>query len=148
MHITKKAKLLLKRRLPINIYQSNVEPYFNYCSTVWDSIDQTQCDKLQKLQNRAVRIITSASSTAHTSDVFSDLGWSLLTDKRRCQKAIMMHKITHAHAPSCFGDMFDKEFGLVVYNLRSSNKNIQIPKVRIECYKKSFAISGSRIWNS
>ena len=116
LRITKKAKLLLNRGLLINIYQSNVEPYFNF-STVWDSIDQTQSDNLQKLQNRAVRIITSASYTAHTSDVFSDLGWSLVTDQRRCQKAIMMHKIIHAHAPSYFADMFDKQFGLAVYNL-------------------------------
>ena len=74
LRITKKAKLLLNRGLLINIYQSNVESYFNYCSTVWDSIDQTQSDKLQNKQNRAVRIITSAPYTAHTSDVFSDLG--------------------------------------------------------------------------
>ena len=39
----------------------------------------------------------------------------------------MMHKIIHAHAPSYFVDMFEKQFGLAVYNLRSSIKNIQIP---------------------
>ena len=86
--------------LLINIYQSIVELYFNYCSTVWDSIDQTQSDKLQNIQNHIARIITSAPYTPHTSDVSSDLSWSLLTDQRKCQKAIMMHKIIHGHASS------------------------------------------------
>ena len=90
--IMKKAKPLLNQGLLINIYQSIAKPYFNYCSTVWGSIAQTQCNKLQKLQNRAACILTSALYTAHASHVFFDLGWSLLTNQRKCQKAIIVHK--------------------------------------------------------
>ena len=64
LRIMKKTKPVLNQRLLINIYQSVVELYFNYCSTVWDSIDQTQSDKLQKLQIRAAGIVTSVPYTA------------------------------------------------------------------------------------
>ena len=60
----------------------------------------------------------------------------------------MMHKIVNGHAPSYLSEIFDKQFGSTVYNLRSDN-NIQIPTVRTKSYKDSFAISGSRMmWNS
>ena len=35
--VIKKAKEVLNRELLINIYNSIVEPYFNYCSIVWDT---------------------------------------------------------------------------------------------------------------
>ena len=34
------------------LYQSIVEPYFDYCSIVWDDIIDCLTDKLQKLKNR------------------------------------------------------------------------------------------------
>ena len=45
----------------INVYRSIVEPYFTHCCIVWDSIGETLVDSLQKLQNRAARVITGAS---------------------------------------------------------------------------------------
>ena len=45
----------------INVYRSVIEPYFTYCCIVWDSIGETLVDSLQKLQNRAARVITGAS---------------------------------------------------------------------------------------
>ena len=37
----------------IIVYQSIVEPYFNYCSIVWDNISDHLTEKLQELQNHA-----------------------------------------------------------------------------------------------
>ena len=42
----------------MNMYNALVMPYFNYCSPVWGNINKGLSDKLQKLQNRAARIIT------------------------------------------------------------------------------------------
>ena len=51
----------------INVYRSIVEPYFTYCCIVWDSIGETLVDSLQKLQNRAARVITGANF--HTQNI-------------------------------------------------------------------------------
>ena len=37
------------------IFNSLVQPYFNYCCTVWDNCNKTLAEKLQKLQNRTLR---------------------------------------------------------------------------------------------
>ena len=61
LRVMKKAKPYLNRQLLINIYYTIVKPHFDYCSTVWECIDMTVADQLQKLQNRAARIIAGGS---------------------------------------------------------------------------------------
>ena len=36
-------------------------PYFDHCSTLWDTCGKWLQDKLQKYQNRAARVISGAS---------------------------------------------------------------------------------------
>ena len=64
--VIKKIKPFIPSRNLINIYQSMVEPYFNYCSIVWNGISKGLAEKLQKLQNRAARIITGSHYMAPT----------------------------------------------------------------------------------
>ena len=44
-----------------NIYHGLVQSHFDYCSVVWGNCAKTLSDKLQKLQNRAVRVLTHSS---------------------------------------------------------------------------------------
>ena len=41
-------------------HKSLIQPYFDYCSPLWDTCDKTLKDNLQTLQNRAVKIISRA----------------------------------------------------------------------------------------
>ena len=58
----------------IGLNQSIVELYFDYCSIVWEDIRDRLIDKLQKLQNRATRIITGADYLTPTTELLSRLG--------------------------------------------------------------------------
>ena len=53
----KKIKRLVTYENLVSIYKSTIEPYFDYCSTVWNSTGSELSSKLQRLQNRAARII-------------------------------------------------------------------------------------------
>ena len=47
------------RQTPLRMYEALVTPYFDYCSEVWGCMGKGLCDsRLQRLQNRAGRIIT------------------------------------------------------------------------------------------
>ena len=54
-----------KSFLPIaslkTLYTGIVEPHFRYCCSVWGCAGSTDINQLQKLQNRAARIITNSS---------------------------------------------------------------------------------------
>ena len=49
-------------------YYSLVQPYFDYCDVVWGGCSKIRAVKLQKLQNRAARIITWADYSIRSSD--------------------------------------------------------------------------------
>ena len=64
----------------IKVYKSLVLPYSDHCSLVWGNTNNSMLDKLQKLQNRAARIITGKSYETRSSDMLSDLNWKNLKE--------------------------------------------------------------------
>ena len=46
-------------------------PHFDYCSPVWDCLSGYLGDKLQKLQNRAARVITKSPFDASSNHLLS-----------------------------------------------------------------------------
>ena len=61
---------LAKRYLSLEtvqmIYRSLNEAYFRYCYPVWGSASSTNLQRLQKLKNRAARIVTDSPYDAHS----------------------------------------------------------------------------------
>ena len=53
----RRSKYLFDRDTPKTIYSAFVLPHFDYCSLVWNNCSKTLQNKLQKLQNKAARII-------------------------------------------------------------------------------------------
>ena len=72
-------------------------PYFNYCSAVWGNINKGLADKLQKMQNRAARILTFSNYEVRSS---VELGWERLEYVRLKQFAVTMYKIHNNLSPS------------------------------------------------
>ena len=56
------------------IYNALIQPQFNYCSVVWGNCSKTLSDKLQKLQNRAARIVTFSRYDADAGCLLQRLG--------------------------------------------------------------------------
>ena len=99
MNYKRKVKPFLKTEKLIVIYRSIIEPYFTYCCIVWDSISETQIANLQKLQNRAARIITAASYLQRSSDVLCELGWITLEAMRTSKRTSKKTKWPHSPVP-------------------------------------------------
>ena len=74
------------------IYNALVQPYFDYCSPLWDNCGIGLKEKLQKYQNRAARILTGATYDIRTADVFETLAWETLEKRRDYLKSIFMYK--------------------------------------------------------
>ena len=54
----RRIKKIVPREHLISVYKSIIELYFDYCCLVWDAIRTSLAERLQKLQNRAARVIT------------------------------------------------------------------------------------------
>ena len=57
----KRVRPFISKETAIQIYNALIMPHFDYCSPVWDCLSGYLSDKLQKLQNRAARVITKSS---------------------------------------------------------------------------------------
>ena len=65
-----------------SIFMSLVQPHFDYCNSVWGCCSKTLASKLQKLQNRAVRILTYSNYDANADNLIKKLGWIKLDSQR------------------------------------------------------------------
>ena len=131
------------------IYKSLVQCHFDYCSSVWDNVGITLAEKLQKLQNRAARVITHSTYDIRSHTLRQQLGWDDLQTRRNKHKAIMMYKIYHGLCPDYLSEMFTSRSMSTHYGLRSvSHDNYSIPRPNREYLKKSFSYSGALLWNN
>ena len=98
-------------------YQALILPHFEYCSPVWDELSVTLSDKLQKLQNRAARVITRSSYDTSASILLNRLNWDHLSTRRKKLKATLMFKIIKGLSPAYLQDLFS--IRSTKYNLRA-----------------------------
>ena len=60
LNVMRRLRDFFDIKILTTVYQTLVQPYFDHFSQVWGGFGTTLCDKLQRLQNRAVRIITKS----------------------------------------------------------------------------------------
>ncbi|KAL9979164.1 hypothetical protein ACROYT_G016784 [Oculina patagonica] len=118
------------------IYRALIQPHFDYCSTVWGNCEITLQNKLQKLQNRAARVLTFSNYDAHAGDLFEILGWKNLARQQQIQRATMVYRSLHGLAPDYLSSKFEKRE--TAYNLRHSENKLNVPLPRTNYYKNSF----------
>ena len=73
-------------------------PHLDYCSAMWGCIGNGVSQKLEKLQNRAARIITGSGW-----DVRSALKWESLAHRCAKQLKSLMFKTTNTITDTIFG---------------------------------------------
>ena len=78
--------------LPIlfSMFKSLIQPHFNYCCALWDSCNITLATKLQKLQNRAARVLIFSSYDADADCLLESLNWRKLESQLKLHTAVMM----------------------------------------------------------
>ena len=129
------------------IYRALIQPHFAYCNLVWGNCGKTLSDRLQKLQNRAARLLTSSSYDADAKGLIRQLGWKDLSTQRQIQKALMVYRSLNGLVPEYLSSKFLKRNG-TRYSLRDSENKLVVPLPRTNHLKNSFSYSGAALWNS
>ena len=112
----KRIRPFISESSALQIYQALILPYFDHCSPVWD--ERSVSGKLQKLQNRAARVITRSSYDSSASILLNRLNWDNLSTSRKTLKAALMFKIIKGLSPAYRQDLFS--IRSTPYNLRNS----------------------------
>ena len=144
----RRLKDLADRETLLSVYNALIYPYFKYCCEVWDVFGETQSKRLQKLQNRAARIITNLSNDVDHSIALGELSWEPLKADRKKTKAKLMYKLLNNVGPNSLTNLFSYKSELTNYNLRDISSGLHLPKPRTNKMKKSFMYDGAFLWNS
>ena len=95
----KRIRSLISQPTAVQIFDALIQPQFYYRAPVWDGLSSYLCEKLQKLKNRAARVILQASCEVNSSLLLETLKWEQLSLRRRKQKAIMICKSLNRLVP-------------------------------------------------
>ena len=139
---------LVPRQTLLRIYEALILPYLDYCGEVWECLGKCLSDGLQKLQNRAGRIITYSCYEHRSSDILNDLGWETLDQRRTKQLAVCVYKTINNLFPTGLKSWFEPTSQIHLCNLRDSSNNIFIQRPQTDAPKKSFSYRVAVLWNS
>ena len=117
----------MPRETLITIYNLLVQSHFNYCSVVCGCCSQSLFQKLQKLQNRAARVITFSNSNSCTEELFRELRWVKLYRQLSVDKAIMTYHFLNRAVPQYLCFRFVQRSDTLSYQLRGSDHRLAIP---------------------
>ena len=128
----------------LQIYQALILSHFDCCSPVWHELNVTLSDKLQKLQNRAARVITRSTYDTSASLLLNRLNWDNLSTRRKKLKATLMFKIIKGLSPAYLQDLFS--IRSTKYNLRDSEIKLNLAVQATHDCKRALGYSGALLW--
>ena len=130
------------------VYKSLVQPYFEYCSPLWDNCGKLLKDKLQRFQSRAARVLTGANYNIRSTDIIQTLSFDTLDARRLRAKSTLMYKILNDdNALNLWNSFVRRNVDPTDYHLRNSATDLTLPKPKREFLKRSFKYSGAMLWN-
>ena len=146
--LLKYARNFVQTDTLINSYRSITEPHFSYCCSVWGSCGASKLDVLQKLQNKAARIVTNSPFDASAAPLLQRLGWPSVQKLIDKETGYMVYRSLNSLAPQYLSDLFVRLSEVHPRELRNSKTILAIPIFRTGNGQKSFAYRGANLWNS
>ena len=144
----KQANFLLKKSL-VTLYQSLVESRLRYCNTVWGNCGETLKNKLQRLQDRAARVVTRTKYGSIEPDVLlQELGWLNVQQLIDLDTAAMVRKAIHKTAHPYLSELFQKTNTVHSHDTRGATYRLFPKHSNLKFGQRSCASYGCKVWNS
>ena len=124
-----------------------MEPYLRYSCPVWGVSGINVINKLQKLQNRAARIVTNCAYDASALPTIRELGWPTIFELIESDTLKMVYKSVNDQAPAYLAEMFVKLSDSGKRELRNTKTDLVIPRCKSAFGQKRFSYKGAKLWN-
>ena len=102
---------------------------------------------LQKLQNRAARIVTNSSYDAPATNLIKELKWPTVHDMIKQETSTIVFKSINGLAPTYLSTLFIRNSTGETVNLRNSETDLLAPRMKTTNGQKAFSFRGSKVWN-
>ena len=129
-----------------------IQPRLDYAITLWGFTSQLNLSRVQRLQNRAARIITGNFDYINVRciDIVKRLKWFNLIERRDYFVPLTVFKCIRGMAPTCISDCITICNEVAIRDTRNSTSTnlVTLPYTSLDIFKNSFAYRGPFIWNA
>jgi hypothetical protein len=129
---------------------TTIQSHIDYCLTVWGFTSNVNLDTVQRLQNRAARLITgNYDYNVRGLTLVKELGWLNIRERRDYLTALLVYKSLNGISPDYLLDLFTYVRDISVYQTRSAvTSRLYVPKANKSIFLQSLQINGPTVWNS
>ena len=127
------------------MYRSLVEPYFRYGCPVWGDTGINSISKLQKLQNRAGRIVTNSAHDASALPISRKLGWLTINELIESETLKMVCKSISNQALIYLIEMFFRLSDSCRRGLRNTKTDLAIPHCKSTFGQRCFSHKDAKL---
>ena len=145
-----KLKPVLPQNALLKLYYAMVHPYLIYGLVAWGSTFPSYIEKLNILQNKAVKLIGGGNYLDRATPYYSKLNILKLPDLYKLEIAKFVHRFMHNTLPQSFSNFFAKVGQVNTRTTRSSSNpnNLYIPCYKSNRIQRSIKYQGVKVWNS
>ena len=143
-----KIRKFLSTEATKKVTHAFISSRLDYNNALLYGLPKSQLQRLQRIQNSAVRIVTKCKKSEHISPHLEELHWLPVTQRIKFKILTFAYKCLHGLAPDYLSDL------LTLYsptrNLRSSSAiQLVVPKTKLRKYgDRAFAKCAPVLWNN
>lgn len=130
----------------INIYNVLIKPHFEYCSTILFMMNQSSASLLQKLQNKAMRIILRCNVLTPIRNMLSTLLWLSIKQRLMMNVLIFIFKIKNNMLPNYLFKYISYVRDIQPYSLRNRN-DFRLINFKNNSSQNSLVYNGFKLFN-
>ena len=147
--LLRRLSYIFPREVLTLLYLSIIQPHLDYCISIWGTCSRGNILTLQKIQNRAARIVTCNYDYSISSrSIIKDLGWMNIDQRHFYFTSILMYKSLNSLTSDTISNRFTKCEQIHNYFTRSSsNLSLHPPKPRTNYLKHCLSYNGVMCWN-
>ena len=130
----------------ISVVESLVLSQINYCISIWGSTNQTQLQRVQKLQNFAARVADgSIGKFDHITPIILELKWLTIEKQYKFSLGCIVWKIMNEKYPNWLLTM-TRVSDITEGRTRQAN-DIFIPRVNLDVGMRAIGVRGPKLYN-
>ena len=126
------------------IYNSFVASNFDYCPLVWHFCGATNSNKIEKIQQRCLRIIYKDYESSNEKMLEMANTTTLVISRLRLLLLEVFKSIHHLN-PKCISDLFELKH--IKYSLRNPIKVLQPKRRTTTNGLRTTSYTGAKLWN-
>lgn len=128
------------------VYKAVIAPHFDYCSSIMLSYTQELLDRMQKVQNKGMRLVLGVNKYTSIKSMIETLGWMDIRQRMIYNCCILIHKLIVNETPQYLFKNIVKLNDKHGHDTRGGIM-IDITSTRTHSAEKSIAYKGFNYYN-